>query len=133
MINLCLIAQNNRKQESEKAPLEKCGAERWVQSEPCRRDSLPQLQLFKALIADQLALEKVHITRVVAEDAGGMILLQDDLVAFRKDFEGILHGNIHGLAQFDGNYDSSQVVKLPYDTGRFHSVWPPKNIAICTV
>jgi hypothetical protein len=86
---------------------------------PCR--GLAKFELFEALITDQLALEQVHVTCVVAKDAGRMVLLQNDLIALGKDLERVLDGDIHRLPQFNGDDDPPQIIQFPYYAGRFHS------------
>jgi hypothetical protein len=84
----------------------------------CR--DLAKFELLEALIADQLAFEQVHVTSVVAKDAGGVVLLQNDLIAFGKDLERVFDGDIHRLPQFNGDNDPPQIIQFPYYAGRFH-------------
>jgi len=71
------------------------------------RLALAELELLKALVADQFALEEVHIARVVAKNARGMVFLQDNLVAFGEDFERVLDGDIHRFAKLDRDHDTA--------------------------
>ena len=89
--------------------------------------ALAEFELLEAFVADQLTFEEVHITRVIAENASRVILLQNDLVAFRKDFERVLDGDVHRFAQLDRDHDAPQIVQLPDDSGRFHLGRPPTD------
>ena len=75
----------------------------------------PLLQFFQAVAADQLILVVHHVPRVIAEDAGGMILLQDDFIILHKDFQRIAQADVHGSAQFDGDDDPPQIIQFAND------------------
>ena len=78
------------------------------------------LHLFNARGANTLAVEINDIVNVVAENAGRLILLQDDAVVVGKDFNGVLLLDVQNFADLDGEDDSSQLVDLANHSGRFH-------------
>jgi len=57
------------------------------------------------------------LARIVAKDAGGVVLLEDDLIPFGEDLERVFDGDIHRFAQLDGDDDASKIVQFPHDTG----------------
>lgn len=81
---------------------------------------LQLLQLFQALAADVLPLVGDHIAGVVAEDAGGLILAQDDRVAIHIDLQGVALVNVQGAAQLDGKDDPTQFIDFSDNSGGFH-------------
>ena len=83
-------------------------------------------ELLHALSADQLALVGYNIAGVAAEDAAGMILLEDDFVAIHKNLKHIFHANVHCPAQLNGQNNASKRVKLTHNTGGFHRGIPPR-------
>ena len=83
-------------------------------------------ELLHALSADQLALVGNNIAGIAAEDAAGMILLEDDFVAIHKNLKHIFHANVYCPAQLDGQNDTSKRVKLTHNTGGFHRGIPPR-------
>jgi hypothetical protein len=72
--------------------------------------TLEILQFSQALSADLLAFELDDIGRVVAEDAGGLILAENDIVAVYEDLYGIALGQVKGIPQFLGDNDSSKLI-----------------------
>ena len=78
------------------------------------------LHLFDASVADALAVKIHGVIRAVAEDAGGLVFLQDDTVVIGKNFDGVLLLDIQNLSNFNGKHDSSQLVHLADYSGRFH-------------
>ena len=90
------------------------------------------LHLFDASTADALTVEIYGVVCAVAEDAGGLILLQDDAIVVGEDFDGILLLDIQNLSYFNGKHDSSQLVNLTDYSRRFHddfSFFIPKMMA----
>ena len=71
-------------------------------------------------LADELALVGRHIAGVAAEDAGRVVLLQHDPVILHEDFDHVLHADIHGPAQLDGQNDTAEAIKLANNAGRLH-------------
>lgn len=82
------------------------------------------LHLFNAGCTDALAVEINDIVNLVAENAGGLILLQNDLVFVNENFNRVLLLNVQGLSDFDGKNDSAQLVYLANDSRRFHKFSP---------
>ena len=78
------------------------------------------LELVEAGLADVLALVVHNILRVVAEDAGRLILLEDDSRLINIDLERVLLSDVQSSAKLDGQDDSAEAVHLSYDAGRFH-------------
>jgi hypothetical protein len=68
------------------------------------------LQLSEALSADFLAFKLDDVGRVVAEDAGRLILTENDIVAVNEDLNGIALGQVEGVSQFLGDDDSSKLI-----------------------
>jgi hypothetical protein len=75
------------------------------------------LQLCKAILADTLVTEEGDIIRIAAKDAGGVILLQNDLFLVYKDLQGILGAEIQAVTQLDGEYDSAKLINFSYNSG----------------
>ena len=60
--------------------------------------------------ADVLALEDMDVLGVVAENAGGLILLEHDRSPIYIDFQRILLCDVEGTAKLDGQHDAAQFV-----------------------
>lgn len=73
-------------------------------------------QLLEAILTDALVLEIYNVLGVAAEDAARLIFFEDDLIAVNEDFNKIFRGDIHGSAQFNRYYNTSQRIKLANDT-----------------
>ena len=80
------------------------------------------LDLIEAIGADAFAVEEDDIVSVVAENAGGVIFLQNDAVVVGEDLDRVLYFNIHCFADLDGEDDSAQLVDLSDHSRRFHNV-----------
>ena len=74
------------------------------------RLQLPAAQLGQTAPANQLALIGNHVSGIVAENAGGMIFFQYDLVAVYENFQRVLQGKIHGAAKLHGDHNAPQRV-----------------------
>lgn len=91
----------------------------------CLISSLVQLlKLFQAVGADILALEVDDILSIGAEDAGRLVLFQDNGIALSINLDGISFGDVQGPAELNRDDQSSEVVKLSNDTSRFHDIIP---------
>jgi hypothetical protein len=86
---------------------------------------LQVLQLFEAAAADVLAIEDLDVGGVVAEDAGGLILTQDDVAVLHVNLDGIAFGQIEGISQFLGDDDPPKLVQLSNDSCCFHGSLAP--------
>ena len=84
-----------------------------------------------AVGADVLALEGAYTLGVSAEDAGRLILFEDDRVGIRIDFQSILFANLQSSPQFDRKNDASQLIDFANDTGRFQVAVPPDQYNCC--
>ena len=82
--------------------------------------SLLVQQFLQADGTDVLALEVGDFLGAVAEDTGGLILLQHDGGAIDVDLQGILFCDVQCAAQFDGEDDSPQFVDPADNTCGFH-------------
>lgn len=82
------------------------------------------LELFQAVGADILALEVDDILSIGAEDAGRLVLFQDNGIALSINLDGISFGDVQGPAELNRDDQSSEVVKLSNDTSRFHDIIP---------
>lgn len=78
--------------------------------------------MLDAIRANVLSLIAYDTLCAVAEDAGGMILVENDVVTLNKDFQRITLGNIKSTAQFNGKDDASKLVNFSYNSGRFHTI-----------
>ena len=83
---------------------------------------------FETIRADELALEICYVACVVAEDAGRLILLEDDLVLVNEDIDCVAVLDVHCVSDLDREYYSAEFVDLSYDTSRFHFYFLRKNI-----
>ena len=83
------------------------------------------LDLIQAICADALAVEEDDVIGVVTENAGGVIFLKNDAIVIGEDLDGILHLNVHGFADLDGEHDSAELVNFSDHSGGFHNVWVP--------
>ena len=68
--------------------------------------SLPQ-QFLQAAGADIFAFEDGNVLCTVAENTGGLILLQHDGRTIHINFQGILLRNVQGAAQLNREYDTA--------------------------
>ena len=69
---------------------------------------------------DVLALEGNDLLGTAAENAGGLVLAENDRLAVNVDLYGITQLDIECTAQLDGKYDATQLVYFSYNTCRFH-------------
>lgn len=60
--------------------------------------------------------------RAAAEDAGGFIFFQHNLILFHKDFQVILFADVQGSSQLDGEYDPTKLVHFSDNSYCFHAV-----------
>ena len=81
---------------------------------------LPMQQFLQAGRTDVLALEDGNLLGAVAEDTGGLILLEHDGGAINIDLQGILLCDVQGAAQFDREDDTPQFVDPTDDASGFH-------------
>ena len=81
----------------------------YISSELC-------FDLFKAICADALVVKVNNIVGVAAENAGGLIFLENDLIVIGKDLNGIFDVDIHNFSDLDGKNDSSELVYFSYDS-----------------
>ena len=81
---------------------------------------LPMQQFLQAGRTDVLALEDGDLLGAVAEDTGGLILLEHDGGAINIDLQGILLCDVQGAAQFDREDDTPQFVDPTDDASGFH-------------
>ena len=72
------------------------------------------LYLCKAILTYSFAAEIYDIVSIVAEDAGGLIFLKNDLVVVGEDLKGVLFVDVHYLSYADGEDYSSKLVHLSY-------------------
>jgi len=77
-------------------------------------------QLGQAVGADILPLEIDHASGIVTENAGGLILPENNAFTVHVYFQCVLFRNIQRAAHLNGEYDATQLVDLSDDTCRFH-------------
>ena len=58
---------------------------------------------------------------LVAENAGGEILSQNNAAVFKKDLNSDARADLKSVSHLDGKYYSSEFVDLSYDSCAFHS------------
>ena len=73
-------------------------------------------QLFDAIAADLLASEDDNVVCVSAENAGGLILLEDYAVSVNEDLPAFSGGESEGSSGFNGEHKSAQFVDFSYDS-----------------
>jgi hypothetical protein len=76
---------------------------------------LQLFELYETFLANVLALEVYQIIRVIAEEAGRMILFQNDGLFVDEDFDGVLYVDTQCPAKFDGDYDPPEGVHFAND------------------
>ena len=79
------------------------------------------LQLFNAVRADVLTFVIDDVLGAVTENAGGMILMKNNVISVNKNFESILFSNIQGAAKLNGQNDASELIDLSDNSGRFQT------------
>ena len=79
------------------------------------------LELIQTFGANTLAVEKYDVVGVVAENAGRVVLLENDTVIIGENLNGILYFDVHCLSDFDRKNDSSQLVYFSDHSGGFHN------------
>ena len=89
------------------------------------------LDLLEAGGADVLAFIIDNFLGIGAENAGRLMLFEDDHVAFCVDFDRISFCNIKSAAKFDRYYDSSEVVKFSDYTGGFQVGYSLSSFVVC--
>ena len=82
------------------------------------------LQGLDTLGADVLAAENHDILGVIAENAGGLILSEDNRGTIHVDLQRVLFGDIQRTAQFDRQDDAAQLINFPNDSGRLQFYHP---------
>jgi hypothetical protein len=75
------------------------------------------LKLLKTRRADTLIAEINNVVSIVAEDARGLIFLENDFVLVGKYLKGVLFVYIHCLADAYGKHDSAKLIYFSYNTG----------------
>ena len=80
-------------------------------------------QSLDASLANELTLVFHKVFGLAAEGAVGLMLLEDDAIAFNVNFNGVFLGQTKGSSHLDGKYDSAQLVKFADYAGCFHGVF----------
>ena len=80
-----------------------------------------RFELLQAIGAYELAHIGFDVAGIAAENTGGVILLENDLVILHEDFQRIAYRDVESSSQFDGKDNTSKLVQLTDDTGRFHT------------
>ena len=81
------------------------------------------VHFLKAMTAYELALEQNHIVSVAAKQASRFVFFENNLVLVNENFNLILVFNIHFVAQFNWQHNSSKFVNSSYDTSTFHGLF----------
>ena len=72
-------------------------------------------QLLHAVGTDVLAAVVLDVPAVTAEDAGRLVLLENNGLAVDIDFDSVLLRDVQRAAQLDGQNDSAELVDLSDD------------------
>ena len=88
---------------------------------------------FDAMGADQLSLEVDHVFQLAAKNAGRGVFLQDNAVVFGESLKMISTLDVQRLANLLGNYKTSQIVDLSYNTGSLHNAVPFPKLTILSI
>lgn len=82
-------------------------------------------KLSSAGTADLFALEIGNLACFTAENAGGLILSEDDGVVFKIDLNTAAGADGQSVSHFDGENDSAQIINFSHDSCCFHSLFSP--------
>jgi hypothetical protein len=77
--------------------------------------SISGLYFVDAIGADVLALITDDIFRIIAKNAGRLVLFEDDAVPVHKDFQRVAFRNIERAPHFDRQHDTAELVNLSDD------------------
>jgi hypothetical protein len=77
-------------------------------------------QIANTGVANMLTFVQRQLMACTAEDAGSLILLQNNLVVLRKDLQFIPLGYVQHPAQLNGQDNSTQLVNFSNNTCGFH-------------
>jgi hypothetical protein len=83
----------------------------------------PDLQIFElsqTFLADILPLHRNDVRGIVAENAGRLILPQDDIIFLNEDFYGVPNLKLKRAAELHGDDNPPERIQFPYDPGSFH-------------
>ena len=78
------------------------------------------IEVAQTHIADVFPLVRDDVPGIPAENAGGLILVEDDRGAVNIDLKGVALRNVQGPAELDGQNDTSQFIDLTNNSGCFH-------------
>ena len=73
------------------------------------------LYFVDAVGADVLALITDDIFRIIAKNAGRLVLFEDDTVPVHKNFQRVAFRNIERTPHFDRQHDTAELVNLSDD------------------
>lgn len=74
------------------------------------------LYLVNASAAYTLAADEYHVVCISAENAGGLVFGQNDLILVGENFNGVFFLDVHGFSDFHGKHDPAQLVYLANDS-----------------
>lgn len=75
-----------------------------------------RVEFREAGTADALVAVGEQVILRAAENAGGLVFAQDDVILLRRDFEQIVFLNIHCAPQLDGQNDPPEFINLTNDS-----------------
>jgi hypothetical protein len=81
-----------------------------------KADSLFSPKLLQTVGAYILTLIDHHVLGIIAENAGRLVLFQDNGSAVHIDLERVALRDVQGTAQLDGQHDASEFVYFTYDS-----------------
>ena len=80
---------------------------------------------FDAFFADELAVEKDDIISTVAEQTRWRVFFENYPFIVNENFDRIVRIQVKTFSYFDRKHYSSDLIKLSYNSGRFHNHFPP--------
>ena len=78
--------------------------------------SISVFDFLYAIFADELAVEALNVVSVAAENAGRLILFENNGFAIDIDFDSVLLRDVKRAAQLDGQNNSAELVDLSDNT-----------------
>lgn len=82
--------------------------------------SISILDFLNAIAADELAVKALNVVRIAAENAGRLVLLENDLVVFDKNLNRITIAYSEVLSELNRDNESSELINFSYYACGFH-------------
>ena len=94
--------------------------ERTIFVSPKNNLSISVFDFLYAIFADELSVEALNVVSVAAENAGGFVLFENNLVVFDKNLNRVTIINPEVLSELNRENESSELINLSYHACRFH-------------